>query len=307
MDTKQLTTFVTLAKLNNYIKASERLNYAPSTLAKHIRSLEEELGVKLVEHRDNKIRLTPDGQRFYGYAEKMLETYWEAAEEFLGSGSLSGSIRIAGGEPIVGFSLSRFFLNFSTQYPKVAVNVQMVCCARVPAWIRSREVDIGYIHEMERLKSDVYESIPLYNEPICLVTTAQNPLASCKKVSYQDLKGQKFAFTYDDCCFTMAFRDRMRREGILPASELFLGSVSAVLGSVFQDDRIALIPYSAVPQLQNDRLARLSWEDDPIRPWVQILYDRNRRLSPVEKELIRQARIYAEELIEKDTDCQIYA
>ena len=43
MDTKQLTTFVTLAEVNNYIKAADRLNYAPSTLAKHIHSLEQEL------------------------------------------------------------------------------------------------------------------------------------------------------------------------------------------------------------------------------------------------------------------------
>ena len=33
MDTKQLTTFVTLVEVKNYIKAADRLNYAPSTLA----------------------------------------------------------------------------------------------------------------------------------------------------------------------------------------------------------------------------------------------------------------------------------
>ena len=42
MDTKQLKTFVVLAKEKNYIKASEILNYAPSTLAKHIHALEAE-------------------------------------------------------------------------------------------------------------------------------------------------------------------------------------------------------------------------------------------------------------------------
>ena len=78
MDTKQILTFITLAETSNYIKAADRLNYAPSTLAKHIRSLEEELGTKLVEHRENRIRLTREGERFYAYAQKMMETYWEA-------------------------------------------------------------------------------------------------------------------------------------------------------------------------------------------------------------------------------------
>lgn len=308
MDTKQLITFVTLSEVNNYIKAAERLSYAPSTLAKHIQSLETELHVKLVEYRDNKIHLTADGKRFYAYAVKMLETYWEATEAFSGESQLSGTIRIAGGEPIVGFSLSPLFLDFSTQYPQVAVNVQMICCARVPVWLRNREVDLGYIHEMEILKSDGYVSIPLYNEPICLVTTVDHPLAVAgKPVFYGDLQSQKFAFTYDDCCFTMAFRNRMQKEDVIPESELFLGSLSAVLNSVIQDHRIALIPYSAVPKLQNEKLVCLNWQDEPIRPWVQIIYDANHRLSAAEKEMIREAQCFAADQMEQDKEKQLYA
>lgn len=307
MDTKQLTTFVTLAEVNNYIKAADRLNYAPSTLAKHIHSLEAELGVKLVEYRESKIHLTADGRRFYGYAVKMLDTYWDAAEEFSSLGGVRGTIQIGGGEPIVGFSLARLFLDFSTQYPEVSVNVQTTCCARVPAWIRDSEVDLGYIHEMEPIQNDAYVSVPLFSEPICFLTTQRNPLAKRAGIGYRDLKGQKFAFTYDNCCFTAVFRDRMRREGVAPASELFLGSVSAVTRSVLRDDRIALIPYSAASHLRMEGLVCLEWGDEPIRPWVQILYDRNRRLNPAEKELIRQAQRFAQELVGADESGQLYA
>lgn len=307
MDTKQLTTFVTLAEVNNYIKAADRLNYAPSTLAKHIHSLEAELGVKLVEYRESKIHLTPDGRRFYGYATRMLDTYWDAAEEFSSLGGVRGVIQIGGGEPIVGFSMARLFLDFSTQYPEVSVNVQTTCCARVPGWIRDREVDIGYIHEMEPIKNDAYISVPLFSEPICFLTTQKNPLAKKKGIVYRDLRGQKFAFTYDNCCFTAAFRDRMRKEGVAPSSELFLGSVSAVTRSVLQDDRIALIPYTAVSHLRMENLVCLDWQDEPIRPWVQILYERNRRLNPAEKELIRQAQHFTQELIGADESGELYA
>lgn len=307
MDTKQLTTFVTLAEVNNYIKAADKLNYAPSTLAKHIHGLEQELNVKLVEYRGNKISLTTDGRRFYGYAVRMLEAYWDAAEEFSAPGMSHGVIHVAGGEPIMGFSLAGLFLDFSSRYPDISVNIQTTCCARVPDWIRDHEVDMGYIHEMEPIKNDAYTSVPLFSEPICFLTTPKNPLTQKSQVLYKDLEGQKFAFTYDNCCFTAAFRNRMRKEGITPSSELFLGSVSAVTQSVLQDDRIALIPYSAVPHLREEGLICLSWEDEPIRPWVQVLYDRNKRLSPAEKELIRQAQQYAEDLISEDLSGQIYA
>ena len=308
MDTKQLLTFLTLADLGNYIKASERLNYAPSTLAKQIHNLESELGVPLVEHRENRIRLTPQGERFYGYAEKMLNIYYDAAEEFSDPGHLAGTVRIAGGEPIVGLSFSQLFLDFSVQYPKVAVNVQMICCARVPEWIRRQEVGIGCVHEMEPCADPSCACLPLYNEPILFVTTEKNPLAGKGQVLWRDLENQKFAYTYEDCCFTMAFRDRLRQQNVLPASELFLGSVSAVMNSVAQEGRIALIPRSSFQRLRcPETLYCLNWQEEPIRPWVQILYDKNRRLAPAEKELIAQAQSYARTLIAEDPEGEIYA
>lgn len=44
MDTKQLLTMITLSQTLNYQKAAEQLQYAPSTLFKHIQMLEQEVG-----------------------------------------------------------------------------------------------------------------------------------------------------------------------------------------------------------------------------------------------------------------------
>lgn len=41
MDTKQLLTMITLSQTLNYQKAAEQLQYAPSTLFKHIQMLEQ--------------------------------------------------------------------------------------------------------------------------------------------------------------------------------------------------------------------------------------------------------------------------
>lgn len=74
------------------------------------------------------------------------------------------------------------------------------------------------------------------------------------------------------------------------------------MNSVHQDDRIALVPLTSVPLLQNDKLVCLRWEDEPLRSWVQILYDRNRRLTPIEKELIRQTKCYVNDMAGKYGD-----
>ena len=75
MDTKQLRTFVVLSKEKNYIKASEILNYAPSTLAKHIHALEAEFSTTFVHFQNGAICLTKDGEIFLPYAKEMLKMY----------------------------------------------------------------------------------------------------------------------------------------------------------------------------------------------------------------------------------------
>ena len=63
METKQLLTFVTLAETLNYPRAAERLQYAPSSLHRHIELLEEELGAPLFDKAGKRLVLTEEGRR----------------------------------------------------------------------------------------------------------------------------------------------------------------------------------------------------------------------------------------------------
>ena len=49
MDLKTIKTFKTIVELGNFQRAAEELNYAQSTVTMHIKSLEAELGVILLE------------------------------------------------------------------------------------------------------------------------------------------------------------------------------------------------------------------------------------------------------------------
>ena len=78
MEIRELRTFLTLAELLNYQKASEQLGYAPSTLSHHVRTLENELGVALFAKVGKQIQLTVEGAAFIEPARRLLLDY-EAA------------------------------------------------------------------------------------------------------------------------------------------------------------------------------------------------------------------------------------
>ena len=71
MDNKKLKSFLELAECNTFNEASQRLFITQSTLTKHIKQLEEDLGITLFS-RDNKgTNLTEDGKLIYQHAKTL--------------------------------------------------------------------------------------------------------------------------------------------------------------------------------------------------------------------------------------------
>lgn len=297
METKQLATFVTLAKEKSYQKASVILNYAPSTLAKHIRGLEEELHVKLAERNGTRIALTGDGKKFLPHAEQLLKYYNVVLGAFSIAPEKTRTIRIAGGEPLVGYSFSNTLLDFFKDNPGTRASVEMICCSDIPQMVTDGEIDIGYIHDMNILKPSDLDVVPFYREEVCLVTTPENPLAGKAQVTYGDLNGKDFAFTYGDCSFCAEFIRRMTNNGVVPKSDLLLGSYVSVLNSVRCDNRITLIPSTALPRILSEGFVRLNWVDEPLLPWVQLLYSTERPVTGAQEDLISRTRRVAERRI----------
>lgn len=67
MNTEYLKEFVVLAETKNFGKASDRLYMNQSTLSKHIKSLENELGINLFLRTTRRVELTNYGQTFLPY------------------------------------------------------------------------------------------------------------------------------------------------------------------------------------------------------------------------------------------------
>lgn len=72
MDFKQLKSFVAVVEYKSFSKAAEMLNSAQPTISTHIRTLEEELGTRLILRTTKTIEITPQGMDAYRYATKIL-------------------------------------------------------------------------------------------------------------------------------------------------------------------------------------------------------------------------------------------
>lgn len=79
---QSMREFIALSEVRNFNLASERLFLSQPTLSRHIKELEEELGVPLFKRSTRRVELTPYGQYFLPYARRVVTAEDEYTQGF---------------------------------------------------------------------------------------------------------------------------------------------------------------------------------------------------------------------------------
>ena len=302
MDIKQLLTMITLSQTFNYQKAAEQLQYAPSTLFKHIQMLEQEVGAPLFGKTGRQLRLTPQGKAFLVHAKRMVEEYYLALDSVCAEEKLEGTITVGGCEINTAYSLLSLFEGFSRSHAEVRLNMMTSHNAGVPALIRGDMLDVGFFYTTRAGAVSGLRTIPLYREPVYLMVAWDNPMAQKKKLKYEDLTGMPFVYPHDTCCFVGEFLPMMEQMGIHLGKVTFLGGVQLVMERARQEGAMTLVPYRASRQYAEVYgMVRLDMDEEPIWAWENIVYKNYETLKPAARALARYCAIYASDLTKKDT------
>ncbi|HEY4908070.1 MAG TPA: LysR family transcriptional regulator, partial [Methylomirabilota bacterium] len=80
MDLRQLEIFVRVAELKSFSKAADALFLTQPTVSEHIRTLEQELGVRLLDRLGRGAEATRAGQLLVTHATRILQLQREARQ-----------------------------------------------------------------------------------------------------------------------------------------------------------------------------------------------------------------------------------
>src|SRR5512142_737987 len=124
MDFDQLETFLEVARLSSFSRAAEKRFRTQPAISAQIRSLEEEIGARLLDRSGGKVSITAAGKVFQRYAEETVQ----ARRNILTA--LAEMERVPRGEIVVGANegtclhiLPEVFGEFKKLYPSVNVSV----------------------------------------------------------------------------------------------------------------------------------------------------------------------------------------
>ena len=280
MDTRELRTFVTVSETLNYQKAAEMLQYAPSTLFKHIQQLERELDTQLVVRDGRALRLTAAGERFLPIAQDMLAGYRAAMSL---KEQKPEPLTIGGCEMNIGNSLIDLLTRFADSHPQIRLNMITAPNAGIPGMVREGQVDMGFFYSTGQ-KNHHLQAIHLYREPAFLVASRRNPLSGVRGLHYEDLRGMELVYPHDSCCFVNMLISELGRRRIELKKVSFLGGMQLVVNQVRRKDTVTLAPQCALRRFEETYgLVRLDMQEKPLSAWETILLG-----SRAEKEAVQE-------------------
>ena len=122
MDTSFYREFLVLVDTLNFWEASSRLFMNESSLSKHIRKMEKELGVKLFDRSSRKVELTHYGKMMIPFAEKIVEAEMESRDAIRNAVEMENGVLMVGILPdATNYQLTDVLVRFSDAYPDAVI------------------------------------------------------------------------------------------------------------------------------------------------------------------------------------------
>jgi len=190
---RELECFLAVAEELSFTRAAERLRLAQPPLSRHIRALEETLGVTLFERSRRRVALTPAGGAFRAEARDILPRLRRAGE---------AAKRAARGETDrveVGFvsavlspELVAVFTHFAKRQPQVRLQLHDLSPSEQLANLARGELDVAFVGVApERLPAGL-AATRWREEALLAFIPPNHPLASRREIRLAELADEPF-------------------------------------------------------------------------------------------------------------------
>lgn len=290
MDLKQLNSFLMICKLQSFTQAADALGYAQSTITTQIKLLESELEVRLFERIGKSVTLTQEGKKLLPYAKQMLKLSDEIKSVISNDTDPSGVLTIGAAESLCILRLPEILKEYRKLYPKVEVSLKFGNCTEFRYFLRDNVIDVAFSLGTRIEGSDFITEV-VFEEQMLLLAAPPHHLIEEKSIKPQDIENEPLILTELGCSYRAVFENILSSHNIKPNVILETGSVQAIKQFTMSGLGITLLPKVAVEEeIAKGRLVALNWEGPDFGIVSQVLYHKDKWLSPALKAFLKLAK-----------------
>ncbi|MGG4397737.1 LysR family transcriptional regulator [Paenibacillus thiaminolyticus] len=285
MDIRQLHYFTEVAKHKNFTKASQVLFVSQPSISKMIKSLEDELGVILLDRSEREVVLTDTGQLVNEKALKILQQLEEL------SSSVNELVQVQKGKVKMGIMptisallFPKIIAGFKKRYPRIEIQMVEYSAKQVETQMEQGKIDFGVTVLPVNIR--MYRTVPLLTEELVVIVSSRHWLAGRKSVSLVELKNEPFILFTKEFALHDVVWQACLQAGFEPEVAHMTSLWDFCCEMVASQLGISLIPRSMANRLHHLAVHAVSISHPEIAWELALIYPRDKYLSYAARELI---------------------
>jgi DNA-binding transcriptional LysR family regulator len=260
-DFRQLRYFIAVAEELSFTRAALRLHLSQPPLSQQIQSLEQDLGVRLLERNKRNVALTEPGRIFLEQARQILAKADEARSHVVAAAAgYSGQLRLAY-TVSVSFhpALPQALLRFGQIAPNVRMHLSEMYTEPQFAALLAGQIDVGFVRDepAHALDARNLRLSVIDREPLLLALPSGHPLAGRSSMRLAEVANDAFVSQPRELAATLY--DRLvklaNKASFQPLIAQHAQQINGLLALVAAGLGLALVPAS----MRTVRLAGVSY------------------------------------------------
>ncbi len=297
MDTKQLQVFIAVGSAGSFSKAALDMNVTQPMITRHIRGLEEELGVELFYRNGRGVVLTDAGVLLKAYADEIMERMRLAQTAVANLQSSPKGKLVLGVPPSVGTVLTvPLVKKIKNEFPNIALHVIEGFSGHILEWLIAGRIDAAVLYNSPNHPSVLTE--PLADDELFLIGPIRHENAPPRgPVGLNILSELPMVLPSRPHGLRRLIDNTLTEHGIYARVEMELEAMPSTLLLVEEGTGYTVLPYASVHLLIEAGRLQVWPFDPPITRKLILATSSQRPMSSTFRPLFRAVRTELRDII----------
>lgn len=246
MNIQLLKYFIEIVNTRSLSAAARNLFVTQPTLSLALKKMESELGTALFDHSDQPFQLTDTGVYLYEHGQEVVFQFDQLVTDIreMNQKPVKKQLRL-GLTTLFAVQFMKEISRFLTTHPHVNLILQQDGSPKLQTMLANKEIDMGLISFPNTLPEIIHIE-PLETTTkgyhVYVVVPESNPLSQYEKLTFKDLKDQRFSSLSDNFMIGRLLLDRTWSFGYEPNIILHNDDLQVLLYSLQKNNSICLLP-----------------------------------------------------------------
>ena len=184
----KLYTLIAVVELNSYTRAAGRLSLTQPAVTQHIKRLEKELNVKLLNRVGNEIRPTNEGHIVIRYARRIIALHEKMEQSILDEKRRKRRLTVGITHTAESNAVAEVLGRYSARNPGTSIIITTGAINNLYDMLKNYELDLAVVEG--KVQDDSINSLMLDTDSLVLVVSNNHRLARRSLVTINELKGE---------------------------------------------------------------------------------------------------------------------